>query len=62
MEVYRELRLRDVVSCCMVYKVSTQSRMLFTRFPSYYVGTAGHVSNETIQRYIERQKEAAEEQ
>lgn len=52
------------------------ARMLFTRFPplkkrlwgghlwnpSYYVGTAGHVSNETIQRYIERQKEAAEEQ
>jgi len=51
------------------------ARMLFTRFPqvkkrlwgghlwnpSYYVGTAGHVSSETIQRYIERQKEAAEE-
>ncbi len=51
------------------------ARMLFTRFPqvkkrlwgghlwnpSYYVGTAGHVSSETIQRYIELQKEAAEE-
>ena len=24
--------------------------------PSYYVGTAGHVSAETIQRYIENQK------
>ena len=24
--------------------------------PSYYVGTAGHVSSETIQRYIEEQK------
>ena len=51
------------------------ARMLFVRVPgkkrlwgghlwnpSYYVGTAGHVSSETIQRYIERQKEAAEEQ
>ena len=27
---------------------------LWTR--SYYVGTAGHVSTETIQRYIEKQK------
>jgi putative transposase len=24
--------------------------------PSYYVGTAGHVSAETIKRYIEEQK------
>jgi len=24
--------------------------------PSYYVGTAGHVSAETIQKYIENQK------
>ena len=49
--------------------------MLFTRLPqikkrlwgghlwnpSYYVGTAGHVSSQTIERYIERQKEASEE-
>jgi putative transposase len=54
----------------------TSARMLFVRFsqlkkrlwgghlwnPSYYVGTAGHVSSETIQRYIERQKEVAENQ
>lgn len=47
------------------------ARMLFTRFPhlrkvlwgghlwnpSYYVGSAGHVSSEIIQRYIARQKE-----
>lgn len=52
------------------------ARMLFMRFPqlkkrlwgghlwnpAYYVGTAGHVSSETIQRYIDRQKEAAEDQ
>ncbi len=30
--------------------------------PPYYVGTAGHVSSETIQRYIERQEKVAEEQ
>lgn len=49
----------------------TSARMLFARFPqikrelwgghlwnpSYYVGTAGQVNSETIQKYIERQKE-----
>jgi len=27
--------------------------------PSYYVGTAGHVSAETIKRYIEEQKSSS---
>lgn len=50
------------------------ARMLFTQHPelkkklwgghlwnpSYYVGTAGDMSKETIQRYIETQKEGGE--
>jgi putative transposase len=32
----------------------TQSDRLWA--PSYYVGTAGHVSSETIQKYIEAQE------
>jgi putative transposase len=66
----------EAVATAVKVVKGASARMLFVRFPhlkkrlwgghlwnpSYYVGTAGHVSSETIQRYIERQKEAAEEQ
>lgn len=66
----------EAVATAVKLVKGASARRLFVRFPhlkkrlwgghlwnpSYYVGTAGHVSSETIQRYIEHQKEAAEEQ
>lgn len=64
------------VSPALIAKVlkGASARRLFTMFPhlrrqlwgghlwnpSYYVGTAGHVSAETIKRYIEEQKSDAD--
>ena len=58
----------ESISCAVKILKGTTARKLFTSFPSlktqlrgghlwspsYYVGTAGNVSAETIKRYIER--------
>ena len=73
--VHQRSPARVVATAVKLIK-GASARMLFARLPglkkrlwgghlwnpSYYVGTAGQVGSETIQRYIERQEEAAEEQ
>jgi len=55
--IQAQLCVPNCLPCDMVFKISKKNKELWGGhlwYPSYYVGTAGNVSTETIQRYIER--------